>query len=128
MGALYALKAYLSVVTNNSFAVAKEFSRPRLAVARARATSLRLAQSRKSRAGGMFLSLCARKESNLRPLSYQDSVLPLNYERVFGVTFSCAQDGSKNEAAMLLFPCPAIQGELFKRGSRNALEDRSRHR
>src|SRR5690242_9870656 len=24
---------------------------------------------------------CARKESNLRPLSYQDSVLPLNYAR-----------------------------------------------
>ncbi len=28
--------------------------------------------------------MCVWKESNLRPLSYQDSVLPLNYTRVFG--------------------------------------------
>ena len=28
-------------------------------------------------------SLCAWKESNFRPLSYQDSVLPLNYTRIF---------------------------------------------
>ena len=27
-------------------------------------------------------TLCERKESDLRPLSYQDSVLPLNYARV----------------------------------------------
>jgi hypothetical protein len=26
--------------------------------------------------------MCARKESNFRPLSYQDSVLPLNYGRI----------------------------------------------
>src|SRR3989344_9286788 len=38
----------------------------------------------------LIIRWCERKESDLRPLSYQDSVLPLNYARV-------SRDGSKNK-------------------------------
>ena len=36
----------------------------------------------RAHAKGHIKIQCAWKESNLRPLSYQDSVLPLNYTRV----------------------------------------------
>ena len=71
------------VVTDNFFAVANKFPRPRLAVARTRATSLRLALNQKtSRRGGLSVFSAPTRirtwdRSLKRRLLYQ-----LSYERI----------------------------------------------
>ena len=72
----------VSVVTDISCVVTQEIPRPRLAVARTRATSLRLAQRTKPCAGMVLCRLCARKESDFRPTPYQRVALPLSYARI----------------------------------------------
>ena len=67
-------KVYM--VTSNSFAVANEFSRPRLAVPQACGTSLRPAHNRKNQTQVWFLCVCALgwNRTNINALEERSSI------------------------------------------------------
>ena len=67
------------VVTNNSLAVASEFSRPRLAVLPAGKTSLRLAQVKKQHT--LFLSCAPSRARTCDLILKRDLLYQLSYGR-----------------------------------------------